>query len=110
MKIKSIQAFPLAYPEPHYKGIERYITLARVEADDGTAGWGECISQFRESSLATKIIVEQGYAPLLVGESALEVERLWNKMLERIWWYGPEGIAAFALSAVDMALKRTYHK
>ena len=104
MKIKSIQAFPLAYPEPHYKGIERYITLARVEAEDGTTGWGECISQFRESSLATKIIVEQGYAPLLVGESALEVERLWNKMLERIWWYGPEGIAAFAVSAVDMAL------
>ena len=25
-------------------------------------------------------------------------------MLDRIWWYGPEGIAAFAVSAVDMAL------
>ena len=25
-------------------------------------------------------------------------------MLARIWWYGPEGIAAFAVSAVDMAL------
>ena len=27
MKIEKIEAFPLAYPEPHYKGIERYITL-----------------------------------------------------------------------------------
>ena len=25
-------------------------------------------------------------------------------MLDHIWWYGPEGIAAFAVSAVDMAL------
>lgn len=104
MRLKSIQAFPLAYPEPHYKGIERYITLARVETDDGKVGWGECISQFRESALATKIIVEQGFAPLLVGEDPLDVERLWRKMLARIWWYGPEGIAAFAVSAVDMAL------
>jgi L-alanine-DL-glutamate epimerase-like enolase superfamily enzyme len=104
MRIKKVQAFPLAYPEPHYKGIERYITLARVEADSGLVGWGECISQFRESTLATKTIVEQGFAPLLFGDDALDVERLWHKMLDRIWWYGPEGIAAFAVSALDMAL------
>jgi L-alanine-DL-glutamate epimerase-like enolase superfamily enzyme len=104
MKIRDVKAFPVAYPEPHYKGIERYITLARVESEDGLVGWGECISQFRESSLATKIIIEQGYAPLLVGENALNVENLWHKMQSRIWWYGPEGIAAFGVSAVDMAL------
>ena len=104
MKISKIQAFALAYPEPHYKGIERYITLARVEADDGTVGWGECISQFREAALATKLIIEQGLAPLLIGEDARDVERAWHKMLAHIWWYGPEGIAAFAVSAIDMAL------
>ena len=104
MKIKKVEAFPLAYPEPHYKGIERHITLARVEADDGVVGWGECISQFREASLATRIIIEEGYAPLLVGEDPLDVERLWRKMVDHIWWYGPEGIAAFGVSAVDMAL------
>ena len=104
MKIQSVKAFPLAYPEPHYKGMERYITLARVEGEDGMVGWGECISQFREASLATKIIVEQGYGPLLEGEDVLDVERLWNRMLAHVWWYGPEGIAAFGISAVDMAL------
>jgi L-alanine-DL-glutamate epimerase-like enolase superfamily enzyme len=104
MRIHSVQAFPLAYPEPHYKGIERYLTLARVEADGGLVGWGECISQFAEAALATKTIIERGYAPLLVGEEALDVERLWHKLQDRIWWYGPEGIAAFAVSAVDMAL------
>ena len=104
MKIKNVQAYPLEYPEPHYKGMIRYITLARVEAEDGTVGWGECISQFAESSLATKTIIEQGYAPLLVGQNALDVENLWHKMLARSWWYGPEGIAAFGVSAVDVAL------
>ncbi len=48
--------------------------------------------------------MEQGYGPLLEGEDALDVERLWNKMLAHVWWYGPEGIAAFGISAVDMAL------
>ena len=104
MKIREIKAFPLAYPEPHYKGIERYITLARIETEDGVVGWGECIAQFREAALATKIIIEQGLAPLLIGEDVRDVERLWHKMQARIWWYGPEGIAAFAVSALDMAL------
>ena len=101
MKIRDIQAFPLAYPEPHYKDIERYITLARVETEDGVVGWGECISQFREAALATMIIIEQGLAPLLVGEDAIDVDRLWHKMQSRIWWYGPEGIAAFGVSALE---------
>ena len=104
MKIKEIKAFPMAYPEPHYKGIERYITLARVETEDGLVGWGECISQFREAALATKTIIEQGFAPLLVGQNVVDGDRLWHIMQDRIWWYGPEGIAAFAVSAVDMAL------
>ncbi|MEM7033957.1 MAG: mandelate racemase/muconate lactonizing enzyme family protein [Chloroflexota bacterium] len=104
MKIKTIKAFPLAYPEPHYNGIERYITLARIETEDGLVGWGECISQFREAALATKVIIEEGFAPLLKGENILDTSRLWHQMLDRIWWYGPEGIAAFAVSAVDMAL------
>jgi L-alanine-DL-glutamate epimerase-like enolase superfamily enzyme len=104
MKITSVTAHALEYPEPHDHGKLRYITLARIETDDGAVGWGEAISQFAESALATKTIVERGYAPLLVGEDPLKVERLWHKLQGRIWWYGPQGIAAFGVSAVDMAL------
>src|SRR5713101_6851100 len=104
MRIKSVTAHPLRYPEPHDHNNIRYITLARIEADDGTVGWGECVSQFPESSLAVKTIVECGYAPLLTGEDPMDVERLWHKLLARIWWYGPQGIAGFAVSAVDVAL------
>lgn len=104
MKIQSVQGLPLEYPEPHYKGVLRYITLARVELEDGTVGWGESISQFPESAVATQTIIERGLAPLLQGEDVRDTDRLWHKMLGRIWWYGQEGIAAFAVSAVDMAL------
>ena len=84
MNIRKIQAFPMAYPEPHYKGIERYITLVRIEGEDGQIGWGECISQFREATLATKLIVEEGLAPLLAGENALDVERHWQRMRDHV--------------------------
>lgn len=104
MRIASVTAVPLRYPEPHDHNNTRSITLARVETTDGVVGWGECISQFPESSLAVKTIIEQGYAPLLIGENPLDVERLWDAMLARCWWYGPQGIAAFAVSAVDVAL------
>lgn len=103
-RISSVAAFPLQYVEPHDYGNRRCITLVRIETSDGCVGWGECISQFPESAIAVKTIVETGYAPLLVGEDPLEVEMLWRKLLNRVWWYGPQGIAAFAISAVDMAL------
>ncbi len=55
----------------------------RVETEDGLVGWGECISQFPESALAAKIIIERGYAPMLCGEDPRDVERLWSAMLAR---------------------------
>src|SRR5580698_2789348 len=103
-KIKSITAHPLRYPEPHDYGNIRNVTLARIETVDGAVGWGECISQFPDSCRATKLVIEQGYAPMLIGQSALEVEARWHQMVDRVWWYGPQGIAAFAISAVDTAL------
>lgn len=102
--IARIDAFPLAYREPHYRGLERCVTLVRIETRDGVTGWGESISQFREASLATKILVDEGFAPILSGEDARDVERHWHAMCRRAYWYGVEGIAAFAISAIDMAL------
>ncbi|WP_028922252.1 mandelate racemase/muconate lactonizing enzyme family protein [Pseudonocardia acaciae] len=102
--IGRVDAFPLVYAEPHYRGMERCVTLARVETDDGVVGWGEAISQFPEASAATKVLVDDGFAPLVVGRDPLEVERIWHSMCEHAYWYGVEGIAAFAISAIDMAL------
>lgn len=102
--IKHVRAFCLAYKEPHYRGMERCVTLVRIETRDGVVGWGEAISQFREAALASRILVQEGFAPLVVGEDPRDVERLWQKMCRHAYWYGVEGIAAFAISAIDMAL------
>jgi L-alanine-DL-glutamate epimerase-like enolase superfamily enzyme len=102
--IARIEAFPLAYREPHYRDAERWVTLARIESDDGAVGWGEAISQFRESSLATRTLILEGFAPLIAGGDPTEVERHWHRMCRHAYWYGVEGIAAFAISAIDMAL------
>lgn len=102
--IADISAFAIAYPEPHYRGAERCVTLVRVESDDGVIGWGEGISQFREATKATTVLVTDGFAPLLVGDDPVEVRRHWDTMCRHAYWYGVEGIAAFAISAIDMAL------
>ena len=104
MRIARIQAFPLQYPEPHDSGKLRYITLVRVEADDGVFGWGECISQWPEAALAVQVIVERGLAPLLKGRDAFEIRSLWELMRLHSTWYGTGGIATFAISAIDIAL------
>lgn len=102
--IDRVDVYPLAYREPHYRGTERCITLVRIATKDGVAGWGEAISQFREASKATELLVREGFAPLIRNEDPLDVERHWRRMCEHAYWYGVEGIAAFAISAIDMAL------
>jgi L-alanine-DL-glutamate epimerase-like enolase superfamily enzyme len=104
VKIADIQAYPLRYPEPHDSNKLRYVTLVRVEAEDGTVGWGECVSQWPEAALAVKIIVDRGFAPLLKSRDAFQIRTLWELMREHSTWYGTGGIATFALSAIDTAL------
>src|ERR1044071_4420229 len=104
MGVSRIDAFPLIAPEPHYRVAERCVTLARIETDDGVVGWGEAISQFPEAAAASKILIDDGFAPLIRGQDPIDVERLWREMCRYAYWYGVEGIAAFAISAIDMAL------
>jgi L-alanine-DL-glutamate epimerase-like enolase superfamily enzyme len=103
--IKKIDIYPLEYQEPNDDNATRYITLARIEASDGTTGWGEAITQFREATHATAAMLDNGLTDLLIGQNPLDNERLWNLLRGHVWWYGDVGgIAAFAISALDMAL------
>ena len=45
----------------------RHVTLVKMETDSGLVGWGECISQWPEAALAVKMLIEQGFAPMLDG-------------------------------------------
>ncbi len=104
MKIKQIQAFPMRYPEPNDHNNIRHILLVRVETDDGLVGWGEAITMWPEASRATKVLIEEGMRPLLIGRDPRDTYAIWLAMKEHSWWYGHGGIASFAVSALDIAL------
>ena len=67
MFVDRVETFPLHYPEPHDSGNSRYVTIVKLIASDGLVGWGECACQFPEAALATKVIVDVGFAPLIDG-------------------------------------------
>jgi len=104
MRIRTVTPISVAYPEPNDNHNTRYLTLCRIEASDGTTGWGEAITQWPESSRATEQLIA-GLAPLLVGHDPLDNVAHWRRLKAHMWWYGYQGgIAAFALSAIDIAL------
>jgi len=106
-RVARVEAISVGYPEPNDAGFTRYLTFCRIETTDGIVGWGECIpmsgSGFPEACRATEALIE-GLADLLVDSDPVENQATIRRIKKRTWWYGPEGIAAFALSAIDMAL------
>src|SRR3954447_5499034 len=104
VKIHSIEAIPVSYPEPNDFDALRHLCLCKIVADDGQVGWGEAITQFAEASFATQALIE-GLAPNLVGKDPLHVEALWRQNKDQGWWYGyGGGLHSFAVAALDIAL------
>lgn len=104
MQIKKVTAYPLRYPEPNDRLVMRHVTLVKIETDNGLVGWGECISQWPEAALAVKTLIEQGFAPILIGRDPTENHALYRLIKDHCWWYGDTGMATFAVSAIDIAL------
>ncbi len=75
-RIARVNAYPLRYPEPNNAGKLRCVTLVRIETADGAVGWGEAITGAEDASLATKVIVDRGFAPRLIGRDARDVEAI----------------------------------
>jgi L-alanine-DL-glutamate epimerase-like enolase superfamily enzyme len=104
MRIYSVEAIPVSYPEPNDFDALRHLCLCKITTDDGLIGWGESITQFPEANLATKHVIE-GMAEQLVGRDPRHTEALWRQNKDQAWWYGyGGGIASYAVSAIDIAL------
>jgi len=105
MHIKSIDVFPVGYVEPNDANSQRHVVIVRLEASDGTVGWGECVTIMREPTFAVAALLKYGLADVVKDKDPFDIDTLWDAMREQVWWYGNTGgIAAFAISAVDMAL------
>jgi L-alanine-DL-glutamate epimerase-like enolase superfamily enzyme len=104
VRITEMTAYVLRWPEPNDFDHNRMTVLVAVDTDAGIRGWGEAIAMWPEACRATVAVIEDGFASLLKGRDALDVQACWDAMKAHSWWYGEGGIAAFALSAIDMAL------
>jgi L-rhamnonate dehydratase len=130
VKIREIRAFamkPLRRPAPsagprQYWGIEtevagpmsRYPRFKRhrslwrptwpdigclVFAEDGS--WGFGTGRYGAPVIS---IINDHFGPLLLGESCLATEKLWDMMARAASPYSAGGLASYAISAVDLAL------
>jgi L-alanine-DL-glutamate epimerase-like enolase superfamily enzyme len=104
MKIVKVEPIPVAYPEPNDFNAERYLCLVKITTDEGVVGWGESITQFKEANAAVAALIT-GLSEFVIGQDPLNNGAIWRAIKERYWWYGYRGgIAAYALSAIDIAL------
>jgi L-alanine-DL-glutamate epimerase-like enolase superfamily enzyme len=104
MKIRSVEAIPVSYPEPNDFDAIRHLCLCRIVGDDGQVGWGEAVTMWPEASRAVAAVIE-GMAQNVVGADPLAVEAIWRRNKDHAWWYGyGGGIASFAIAAIDIAL------
>jgi len=102
--IKTVEAIPVAYPEPNDFNATRYLCLVKITTEDGIVGWGESITQFPEANPATAAIIN-GMAEFIIGRSAIDTTAIWLSLKDRAWWYGYHGgIASYAIAAIDIAL------
>lgn len=74
-----------------------------IELDDGSTGTGYTYTGGRGGS-AIKSMVEHDLAPSLLGQDGSSPETILDAMEWRIHYVGRGGIAAFAMSAIDIAL------
>ena len=104
--LKNVQrALPLSkYPEfaqpgAWHPGADETSAWIQVVAEDGTWGLGMCAF-----AAQTIPVVEQVFAPLLLGRDCMAIEYLNDLMWRSIQRLGTEGHATIARSGVDLAL------
>jgi L-rhamnonate dehydratase len=109
MKITRVEPIHLRLPDVNERCDGSQETLiVKVHTDEGLVGVGEADS----SSLVAKAIIEapvshkicRGLAECVLGQDPFEIDRLVHRMVEGSIFYGRQGAAIQAMSAVEIAL------
>ena len=105
MKITEVRTIPLGgathdhgWPGGTDPDVQ-YNTLVEVRTDDGLTGIGSCYT--------SEALVEGSLEllnPMLIGESALEPERVTEKLRQMTFWLGRGGSVEHTISGIDIAL------
>jgi L-alanine-DL-glutamate epimerase-like enolase superfamily enzyme len=107
MKITAIENFILRVPTPHPISLEfpeHRLVCAAIKTDEGLAGFGYSLLFGGSGAEAVQAYVETRLKPLLIGEDPFFVERLWERMYRLDRGIRRQGIAGYAVSALDIGL------
>ena len=105
MRIRDIKAFGLRGRTPEggwsaeLQPEDCVHTLIAVITDDGRTGWG---SVFTNDELVRAALAQ--LRPLFLNESALEPERVSEKLHQNTFWLGRGGSITHTISGIDIAL------
>jgi L-alanine-DL-glutamate epimerase-like enolase superfamily enzyme len=87
----------------------RFVSLIKISTDEGICGWSDIETQPHVG----KAIVDapsggqigfESIRTALIGENPLERERLWQKMVRYLAYYGRQGAGMQMISGADIAL------
>lgn len=105
MKIREVRAIPLR-GRPTAGGWDHRLdpdenlhTLVEVVTGEGLSGWGSCSTSQTLVEASLRLL-----RPFLIGESAIEPERVAEKLHQTTFWQGRGGAVTHTISGIDLAL------
>lgn len=107
MKVTAIESLVLRVPTPKPIALEfpeHKLVVATIQTDEGLSGLGYSLAFGGGGAEAIQVYLETRLKPLLIGEDPLFVERLWDRMYRGDRGIKRQGVAAYALSALDIGL------
>src|SRR5882672_4579110 len=107
MKITSIDTCILAVPTPKPMALnypQHKLVVAEIGTDEGIRGLGYSLVFGGFAAEPVHSYLETRLKPALLGEDPLYVEKLWEKMFRLDMGIKKQGIAGYALSAMDIGL------
>jgi len=106
MKITGVGSFVLTVPTPKPMALQypaHKLVCAEIVTDEGIQGLGYSLVFGGGGAESVHAYLER-LTPVLVGEDPLFVERLWEKMFRADMGMKKQGVAAYAISALDIGL------
>src|SRR5437879_9068869 len=107
MKITAIDTALPAVPTPNPMALQspaHMLVIAQIATDEGVRGLGYSLVFNGGGAEAVLTYLDTRLKPALLGEDPLYVERLWEKMFRVDMGIKKQGVAAYALSALDIGL------
>jgi D-arabinonate dehydratase len=107
MKVTAIDSCVLTVPTPKPMALQypqHKLVIADIATDQGVRGLGYSMVFGGGGAEAVHAYLEARLKPALIGEDPMYVEYLWEKMFRVDMGMKKQGVAAYALAALDIGL------